>query len=492
MTLNSHSKTKSKTTCDSNSDNNCKMADNTQEEIEANSEHFTQTQACLPEEVAYQSRRQLLRTGLSMVATVSLASLLNTSEALAQATFTPRRKLVWINMSGGWDLLETTDPKVSSTARIDMTYDWNLAHTLAGGDSLTRVGRWLPGIAANGQDVIIVRGLAMGTTSHDAGATYMDTAILSNNGTVNAASIPSIVASESAATIPIIQLAGGMQPRTDRGLLKNISVVRAENLDLYRSMYPGDAALIQRRLKILDYLKSSVTRMRDAVGTNDRLGQLETAESKIRAQIEGGMGTKLVLDATDRRPFQTTTATGTGGRARGQGNMGRAGEAFALALKLIKNDLVTCINMGVGGFDTHTNQDRNLQPVLTEFDASLKVFVDELRAAGKLDTTLIVLYSDFGRTPKVNMSNGRDHWPIGGSIIIGGGLVGGRAVGGTDDSMLALNADPSTGLVTGDGSGIQLNATHLGGSILELTLGQSYLTRRSYLTSIPALTRIRT
>src|SRR4051812_45783862 len=85
---------------------------------------------CLPQEVAEISRRQLLTQGLSMTAYASVASLLWPAARArgADATaFPPQRKLVWINMSGGWDVLEVTDPKQGSTAGIDMDYSWDEA-----------------------------------------------------------------------------------------------------------------------------------------------------------------------------------------------------------------------------------------------------------------------------------------------------------------------------------------------------------------------------
>lgn len=445
------------------------------------------TNICLPEELPILSRRQLLGTGVAIAAHVSVNKLLLNSVAQAQAIpqYPPQRKLVWIYMRGGWDILESIDPKPSSTGRIDMPYSWGEAHALAGSDGSIRTGRWMPGLAQIGQDVVLLRGLAMGTTSHDAGTIYMDTGILSNNGRVNAASIPSIIASESSATIPVIQLSGGLEPKTDRGLLRNVSVVRAENLDLYRTMYPTNQDMMQRRLRILDYVRDSVTRTQATMGQNDRLSSIETAESKIRGQIVNGLGDKLQLSAADKAPFTADAA------ALGQANRMGNGltDSFALALKLIKNDLVTSINMGIGGFDTHSTQDRSLQPLLTGFDSTLKTFVQELKTANKLDDTLIVLVSDFGRTPKINGSNGRDHWPVGGAALIGGGLAGGRAVGATDDSLLAVGINPDSGLPMSNG--VQLNATHLGGAILELTLGTSYLSRRPYLTSLPSLTRLK-
>lgn len=428
------------------------------------------------------SRRDMLSGVFAFSAYATVSNLFRALPAFADSeSYSVQRKLVWINLSGGWDLLESIDPKQSSTSGVDMVYAWDQANALQGASSDVRVGRWMPGLASIGDDVTLIRGLAMGTTSHDAGSTYMDTCILSNNGRVNAASIPAIVASESGATIPIIQLAGGSTPLLDRGLLKPVSLVRAENLDLYRSMYPTEDALISQRIKMLDYLKSSVTRVQSRTGVNDRLTALESAEEKIRGQIVDNIGSKLGLTDEDTQPF--TSAAGSTGNS---GNL----QSFALALKLIKNDLVTCVNVGMGGFDTHANQDRILEPILTSFDRNLKVFVNELRAAGKLDTTLIVLFSDFGRTPKVNANRGRDHWPVGGAVMIGGGLKGGRAIGGTDSNLRALSVDAATGVASSSGA-TQLNPTHLGGAVVELTLGSGYRSRRPYLDLIPAMTQLK-
>ncbi len=441
---------------------------------------FTAPLICLPDEVESFSRRELLRTGVSLTAFTSITSLLGMPKAARGAVnFPPKRKLIWINMSGGWDILEAVDPKTASTSGIDMVYNYDDASTLAGGDG-TKIGRWFSNVAAMGTDVLAVRGIAMGTTSHEAGSIYMDTSILSNTGRVNAASIPSIVASESEAVVPIIQLSGGSEPRTDRGLLNPVSAVRASNLDLYRSMYPTDAAQITRRIEMLDYLKASVTKHEGIVGVNDRLTNLATAEQKIRVQFEGNVGLKLALSAADKEDFSAANTSG-----RGDGTS----DAFALATKLVINDVVTCVNLGVGGFDTHANQTMRMQPIVEKTDRLLKVMVDKLRASGKLDTTLIVLYSDFGRTPKVNGSNGRDHWPVGGALMIGGGIAGGRAVGGTDDMLRALSINQTTGAF--DTAGIQLSPAHLAGSILALTLGSSYLTYRPYMTELALLTKLK-
>lgn len=452
--------------------------------IISSSEPIAETRICHPHEVGDISRRNFIRNGSYLAGFMAANQLFGSRSALA-AGYPPQKRLIWISLNGGWDILEATDPKRRSTSGVDMVYDWGTAHLLSGGNSDERIGRWLPNIAANGSDVVVVRGLAMGTTSHMAGSVYMDTGVLSNSGTVNAASIPAIIASESGATIPIIQLSGGAEPLTDRGLLSPVSVVRAQNLSLYQSMYPATDADLEQRLRILDHLKNSVARYEEKVGVNDRLTAIRDTEVKIRMQFQDRVGSKLSLNDNDIQPF-TVNAPSTLNRDQR--------DAFALAFKLIKNNLVTCVNMGLGGFDTHGNQDTRLRPILTQFDYLMGVLINQLRAANALDNTLIVVYSDFGRTPKVNRSNGRDHWPVGGAMLIGGGISGGRFVGGTNDDLQAEYVNTVSGDVASIGSSdaIQLNPTHLGGSVLELVLGSAYMQYRSYLNSVPALTRLKT
>lgn len=440
----------------------------------------------LPSELAEISRRQMLATGVSLTAWATASQFLGSKNAFSQTpSFVPRRNIIWISMNGGWDILEVTDPKPASTSGIDMSYTWGEARDIANSTDGSKIGRWLPNIAALGQDLLVLRGLSMGTTSHMAGSVYMDTGILSNAGRVNAASVPAIVASESQATIPIIQLNGGSEPQTDRGLLNPVSVVRAGNLELYRSMYPeGDDAL-QRKMAVMDYLKNSIVRMETKVGSSDRLTGLGAAESKVRGQFNANVGAKLALSEADRTLFRS-------GAPQGMNN--GSIDAVALALKMINNDICTCINLGFGGFDTHQNQTTRLMPILTNVDFLIGKLVEGLRLSGKLDSTMIVMYSDFGRTPKVNNSNGRDHWPTGGAVVIGGGIDGGRSVGASDDNLLAADfVDPNTGKETTSSApgAIQLNPTHLGGMVLDLTLGSTYSQYRPYLAAIPALTRLR-
>jgi len=100
---------------------------------------------------------------------------------------------------------------------------------------------------------------------------------------------------------------------------------------------------------------------------------------------------------------------------------------------------------GAAGYDTHQNCFRlieeNLYPPTDKAFAAL--FAD-LHQRGLLDETLVIFFNEFGRTPKINAANGRDHWPFVYSILLGGGGVKGGTVYGASDKTGAYPAsDPA-------------------------------------------------
>ncbi|MDG3003804.1 DUF1501 domain-containing protein [Paludisphaera mucosa] len=71
--------------------------------------------------------------------------------------------------------------------------------------------------------------------------------------------------------------------------------------------------------------------------------------------------------------------------------------------------------------------------VLPTFDRAFSALIDDLQARGMLETTLVAAVGEFGRTPRINASGGRDHWPgVWSAALAGGGVQGGRVVGASD------------------------------------------------------------
>jgi hypothetical protein len=87
--------------------------------------------------------------------------------------------------------------------------------------------------------------------------------------------------------------------------------------------------------------------------------------------------------------------------------------------------------MGVG-WDTHQQNFESVKKLSDVLDPAWAALMDDLRARGLLDSTLIVWMGEFGRTPKINAQAGRDHFPAAWSTVLaGGGIKGGQVIGST-------------------------------------------------------------
>lgn len=91
-------------------------------------------------------------------------------------------------------------------------------------------------------------------------------------------------------------------------------------------------------------------------------------------------------------------------------------------------------NGGAGHWDAHANLQAGHSKLAKEVDQPLGALLADLKERGLLDETIVVIATEFGRTPGAERSNGRDHHPYGFSVALaGGGIKGGTVHGGTDE-----------------------------------------------------------
>ena len=109
-----------------------------------------------------------------------------------------------------------------------------------------------------------------------------------------------------------------------------------------------------------------------------------------------------------------------------------AGERLLMARRLVESG-VRFVALTYGGFDHHTNIETNINRQLEPFDKAYATLINDLSDRGMLDETLVIVTTEFGRTPKINSNAGRDHWPQVFSIAMAGGGVKGGYVHGTSD-----------------------------------------------------------
>jgi len=113
------------------------------------------------------------------------------------------------------------------------------------------------------------------------------------------------------------------------------------------------------------------------------------------------------------------------------------GQSLLLARRLVEagvrfinvNDKIH--NGQTANWDSHENNFGRLKnDLLPPADQAFSTLIEDLDARGILDTTLVVVLAEFGRTPKVNANAGRDHWPDCFSVVLAGGGVHGGAIHG--------------------------------------------------------------
>lgn len=109
-----------------------------------------------------------------------------------------------------------------------------------------------------------------------------------------------------------------------------------------------------------------------------------------------------------------------------------AGQRLLMARRLVEAG-VRLVTVTYGGWDMHaqiTGAFRNTMPAL---DVALATLIDDLSQRGMLGETLVLVSSEFGRTPKINQDAGRDHWPkVFSTMLAGGGVKGGLIYGSSD------------------------------------------------------------
>lgn len=112
------------------------------------------------------------------------------------------------------------------------------------------------------------------------------------------------------------------------------------------------------------------------------------------------------------------------------------GQGCLLARRLIENN-VRCVEVSFDGWDMHRDiySGESLPARTRVMDQAVSNLLNDLSARGLLEETLVVLATEFGRTPHINENAGRDHHPAAYSVCLaGGGIAGGRYYGKSDEA----------------------------------------------------------
>ena len=121
------------------------------------------------------------------------------------------------------------------------------------------------------------------------------------------------------------------------------------------------------------------------------------------------------------------------------------GQGCLLARRLVEIG-VPFVEVTLGGWDTHQNNWDQVKQLSAQVDPAMSALVNDLKARGLLDSTLVIWMGEFGRTPKINKRGakpGRDHYPRAWStVLMGGGIKGGQVIGRTDKEGATVEERP--------------------------------------------------
>ncbi len=115
----------------------------------------------------------------------------------------------------------------------------------------------------------------------------------------------------------------------------------------------------------------------------------------------------------------------------------RVGQSVLMARRLVEAGcrFVTAAGYKHGEWDTHGDNEKRLRETLApRLDQSLSALMEDLAQRGLLESTVVLVTGEFGRTPAINPNRARDHWPDCWSLLVGGaGIRGGQIIGARDD-----------------------------------------------------------
>jgi hypothetical protein len=187
--------------------------------------------------------------------------------------------------------------------------------------------------------------------------------------------------------------------------------------------------------------------------TLDRLGdrqQILTSLDRFRAAVDA-RGSMHGVDAFNQQAFGILTSSklaealdiekedvslrdryGRGVNENKDDGGPRLLDNFLIARRLVSAG-VRCVSLSFSRWDWHGNNFGQARTEMPMLDQAVSALVEDLENRGMLDDITVVVWGEFGRTPKVNGSAGRDHWPqVSCALLAGGGLRHGQVIGQTN------------------------------------------------------------
>ena len=318
--------------------------------------------------------------------------------------------LLW--MGGGMSHIDTFDPKAGAKTGGEFT----AIRTAVDGVTISEI---LPTVAAQLGHATLLRTLTGESADHGDATHHVLTSYPRVRELVHP-SLGSIVADQvdRLGDLPAFVTIGGQAPSP--GYLGQTAeayfigepgqpdptVTLPEGITLVRSSH---------RLELLDRLNKGF-----AVDAKNRL--VDAVDGSYAAAVKLMRSPALTAFNLDDEPPAVREAYGDT----------RFGRGCLLARRLVDQG-VRFVQVNLGGFDTHSGNFPAMRGLGAVIDPAIGTLLRDLAASGRLDRTLVLVLSEFGRTPDINGSAGRDHYPdVFSGLVAGGAIRRGFVLGATD------------------------------------------------------------
>lgn len=337
------------------------------------------------------------------------------------------KHLIYIYMSGGMSHIDSFDPKPGSETQGPI----GVTNTNVDGIQL---GEYFTGLSKRADKLAIVNTLTQKTGAHDGGRYWMLTGYQKRATIVHpemAAWKQRFHGTNKESDLPTsFNIGGGVLPGSGFfGPAYSPLPIGDPNRGLENSTPPGsvNTSRQDKRLEALNVFNEDFTR--------------KFHSEDVKAYTEYYDNTLSFLQSKDLEVFDLSKESQA---ERQKFGMDRMGQGALLATRLIEKG-VGAVRINGGGCDNHQNIQTAFQNPARTLDTTLSALLDRLETMGKLDETLIVVGTEFGRTPNINANAGRDHFPrCFSGLMAGGGIVGGQKYGKSDAKGYAVEENPVT------------------------------------------------
>jgi hypothetical protein len=373
------------------------------------------------------SRRGILTVGALGGLGLSLTDLFRLREARAdQKNYESKegtaKSVIYIFLPGGIAHQETFDPK--PYAPLEYRGPFNSIETNVPG---VRVNELLKQIATVADKITICRSMTHGEAAHERGTHNMFTGYRPSPALAYP-SFGSVVSHEfgpRANLPPYVCIPNQPNVYAGTGYMSSSYAGFSVGDDPARQGF--QVRDLQLPQGVDDQRFASRRRLLDAVNDHFRAHEKSDAMDAVDTFYERAYA--LISSQAAREAFDIEKEPA---EIRDKYGRNEAGARMLLARRLVEAG-VRFVTLTYGSWDMHDNITGGMQGQLPPFDQALAALVRDLDERGLLDSTLVCVTSEFGRTPKINNTGGRDHWPKVFSIVMaGGGIARGTVYGSSD------------------------------------------------------------